>query len=245
MAAAPHTLDARPRHRAQRLHADGGQGRLRPLGPRARRAAHVLLDPDLDRRARRRRRQARPAAREGRVHRPRRGRRLRRQDHAPVARGGPRALGREAARPPRSSGPRTGASTSSPPRTSAGSSSEVTVGFDDEGRLLALDVQVLARQRRLHALRHHRPDHHLDPAARPLQAGRLPLRVLVALHQHRPRDALPRRRPAAGRASRWSARWTPSPTSSASTAPRCARATSSSRARCPTTTACSSRTAGR
>ena len=33
MAAAPHTLDARPRHRAQRLHADGGQGRLRPLGP--------------------------------------------------------------------------------------------------------------------------------------------------------------------------------------------------------------------
>ena len=75
---------------------------------------------------------------------------------------------------------------------------QVTVGFDDEGRLLALDVQVLARQRRLHALRHHRPDHHLDPAARALQAGRLPLRVLVALHEHRPRHALSRRRPAAG-----------------------------------------------
>ena len=50
--------------------------------------------------------------------------------------------------------------------------------------------QALARQRRLHPLRHHRPDHHLDPAARPLQARDRPLRVLVALHEHRLRDAL-------------------------------------------------------
>ena len=64
IAAAPHTLDARPRHRAQRLHADGGQGRLRPLGRRRPVELRVLhLDPDLDRRAGRRRRQARPAAR--------------------------------------------------------------------------------------------------------------------------------------------------------------------------------------
>ncbi len=49
--------------------------------------------------------------------------------------------------------------------------------------------EVLARQRRLHALRHHRADHHLHPAARALQAGRLPGRVLVAVHQHRDRDA--------------------------------------------------------
>ena len=34
MAAAPHTLDPRPRHRAQRVDADGGQGRLRPVGRR-------------------------------------------------------------------------------------------------------------------------------------------------------------------------------------------------------------------
>ena len=50
----------------------------------------------------------------------------------------------------------------------------VEVGFDDDGRLLGLDVDVLARPRRLHAVRPDRPDHHLDPAARALQAGRLP-----------------------------------------------------------------------
>ena len=58
--------------------------------------------------------------------------------------------------------------------------------------------RVLARPRRLHALRADRPDHHLDPAARPLQAAQLPRRLRVALHQHRHRHALPRRRPAAG-----------------------------------------------
>ena len=47
----------------------------------------------------------------------------------------------------------------------------VEVGFDDDGRLLGLDVRVLARPRRLHAVRPDRPDHHLDPAARALQAA--------------------------------------------------------------------------
>ena len=57
---------------------------------------------------------------------------------------------------------------------------------------------LLARQRRLHAVRADRADHHRDPAARPLQARRLPGRVPQPLHQHRARDAVPRRRPAAG-----------------------------------------------
>ena len=55
----------------------------------------------------------------------------------------------------------------------------------------------------------------------PYKPGAYRVRVVVALHEHRDRHALPRRRPAAGRASRWSARWTRSPTSSGSTAPRC------------------------
>ncbi len=41
----------------------------------------------------------------------------------------------------RSSGSRTAASTSCPRRTSAGSCRRSTVGFDDDGRLLALDVR--------------------------------------------------------------------------------------------------------
>ena len=104
---------------------------------------------------------------------------------------------------------------------------------------------VLARQRRLHAVRHHRPDHHLHPAARALQARRLPVRVLLAVHQHRHRDPLPRRRAAAGRlrdgAHDGRDRRLPRPRPG-----RRARApTSSSRTRCPTSTGCSSRTAGR
>ena len=184
--------------RAQRLHADGGQGRLRPVGLRGRRAAHLLLHPDLDRRAGGRRRQARPAAGQGRVHRPRRRRRLRREDHAPVARGGPGAVGRTAAR-------RRGQVGRGPPRALHLLRPRARAAAGGDGRLRRRRPPprprraVLARQRRLHAVRHHRPDHHLDPAARALQAGRLPLRVLVALHEHRHRHALPRRRPAAGR----------------------------------------------
>ena len=59
-------------------------------------------------------------------------------------------------------------------RTSAASSTQVEVGFDDDGRLLGPRRAVLARQRRLHAVRHHRPDRHLHPAARAVQARRLP-----------------------------------------------------------------------
>ena len=240
----PAHAHSRPVDRAQRLHAHGGQGRLRPLELRGRRAAHLLLDPDDDRGAGGRGRQARPAAGQGRVHRPRRGRRVRREDHAPVAGGGPGALGRKAAR-------RRGQVGRGPPRALHLLRPRARAAAGGDRRLRRRGPRpgsrraVLARQRLLHALRHHRPDHHLDPAARALQAGRLPLRVLVALHEHRPRHALSRRRPAAGRASRWSGPWTPSPTTSASTAPRCARATSSSPRRCPTTTVCSSRTGGR
>ena len=96
---------------------------------------------------------------------------------------------------------------------------------------------VLARQRRLHAVRHHRADHHLDPAARAVQARRLPgassrslytNTVIVTPYRgagrpqgvlrdgaHDGRDRRPPR-PGPGR--------------------RCASATSSSRRRCPTTT---------
>ena len=59
---------------------------------------------------------------------------------------------------------------------------QVEVGFDDDGRLLGLVGAVLARQRRLHAVRADRADHHLDPAARALQAGRLPGRVRQSLY---------------------------------------------------------------
>ena len=46
----------------------------------------------------------------------------------------------------------------------------VEVGFDDDGRAARARRAVLARPRRLHAVRPDRPDHHLDPAARALQA---------------------------------------------------------------------------
>ena len=194
-AAHPH---ARPRDRAQRLHAHGGQGRSRTLGLGRAAAAAALLDPDLHRRARRRRRQARSC-------------RWPRSSASPptwVAASasrsctpGPRrssSPGPRAASTTTSSGPRTGASTSPPAPTSAARSSRSPSAFDDDGRLPRGRREVLARQRRLPPLRRHRPDHHRDPAARPLQAAELPRRVLVALHQHRDRHALPRRRTTAG-----------------------------------------------
>ena len=57
---------------------------------------------------------------------------------------------------------------------------------------------LLARQRGLHAVRADRADHHVDPAARAVQARGLPGRVPEPLHQHRARHALPRRRSTAG-----------------------------------------------
>ena len=59
-------------------------------------------------------------------------------------------------------------------------------------------LPLLARPRRLHAVRPDRPDHHLDPVPRPVQAAELPGRLRVDLHQHRDGHAVPRRRPAAG-----------------------------------------------
>ena len=57
---------------------------------------------------------------------------------------------------------------------------------------------LLARPRRLHAVRADRADHHRDPAARPLQAAELPGGLRVALHQHSDGHSLPRRRATAG-----------------------------------------------
>ena len=121
---------------------------------------------------------------------------------------------------------------------------EVTVGFDDDGPPARARRPLLARQRRLHALRHHRPDHHGDPAARALQAGCLPGRVLVALHEHRPRHALP----GAGRPQGCFAMERTMDAIAAHLGLDRAEvrdaATSSSPRRCRTTTASCSRTAG-
>ena len=193
----PEPAHPRPGHRAQRVHPHGGQGRLRQVGPRRGLAAPVLLHPDHHRRACRGRRQAGDAAGQGRVHRPRRRRRVRRQDHASLARGGARAVGGP------QPGPR-GQVDRGPPRALHLQRARARAAAGGDRRLRRRGPpararrEVLARQRRLHALRHHRADHHGHPAPRPLQAGCLPRRVLVALHQHRSRDAVSGRRPPAG-----------------------------------------------
>ena len=75
---------------------------------------------------------------------------------------------------------------------------EVTVGFDDEGRLLALDVRFW------HDNGAYTPYGIIVPIITatqllgPYKPRRLPRRVLVALHQHRSRDAVSGRRPPAG-----------------------------------------------
>ena len=57
---------------------------------------------------------------------------------------------------------------------------------------------LLARQRRLHAVRADRADHHLHPAARSLQAGCLPGDLRLPLHEHGDGHAVPRGRAPAG-----------------------------------------------
>ena len=47
----------------------------------------------------------------------------------------------------------------------------VEVGFDDDGRLLGLNVEFWHDHGAYTPVRPDRPDHHLDPAARPLQAA--------------------------------------------------------------------------
>ena len=56
----------------------------------------------------------------------------------------------------------------------------------------------LARQRRVHALRDHRADRDGDPAGRAVRDPGVPGDRRVGLHEHRDRDAVPRRRAAAG-----------------------------------------------
>ena len=167
IAAAPHTLDPRPDDRAQRLHADGGQGRLRPLGRR--RAAAAACTP----RPRPRPACAPPsppssACRSAKV-----------ECITPDVGGG---FGVKIMHPwPEEvlvpvGGAGCSAATvkwtedrrehfiSSRPRARPGAARR---GRLRRRRPAARPRRaVLARQRRLHAVRHHRPDHHLDPAAR-------------------------------------------------------------------------------
>ena len=113
---------------------------------------------------------------------------------------------------------------------------EIKVGFDDDGRLLALDVRFWHDNGAYTPYGIIVPDHHLHPAARSLQAGRLP-RASSGRSTPTRSSSRPTAAPAGRRAcSRWSAPWTRSPTSSGWTAPRCGCATSSPRTRCPTTT---------
>ena len=90
---------ARPDHRAQRLHADGGSRHRGPVGPRRGPDDGVDLDPDLDRRARLPSPPSSGSTWPGRRDHARRRRRLRGQDQPPVARGAAGADGRARARP--------------------------------------------------------------------------------------------------------------------------------------------------
>ena len=118
----------------------------------------------------------------------------------------------------------------------------VSVGFDDDGRLLGLDVEFL------HDNGAYTPYGIIvpsspRPSSRPLQAGRLRVEfrslytntVIVTPYQGagRPQGAFAMGGP-----------WTPSPIW-AVTGPRCGRPTSSSPTRCPMTTTSPSRTGGR
>ncbi len=82
----------------------------------------------------------------------------------------------------------------------------VEVGFDDEGRLLGLHVTFWHDHGAytpygliVPAVRADRADRDVDPAARPVQARRVPGRVREPVHEHGHRDAVPGRRPATGR----------------------------------------------
>ncbi len=145
-----------------------------------------------------RRRQAGPRPRPGRRHHPRRGRRVRRQDRAPVARGAARADGGAGAGP-------AGEVHRGPARALHLLRPRARPGAPRRGRLrrrrpaAGARRDVLARPRRLLAVRPDRADHHLDPAARaPTSRAPTACGSSRCLHQHRDRDALPRRRASAG-----------------------------------------------
>ena len=197
IAAAPHTLTLDLTVERSACQPMEGRGTVARWDPDVNRLTGVDLDADLDRRARRGRRQARPRPRPGRRDHARRGRRLRREDQPPVARGAAGPAGGPGAGP-------AGEVHRGPPRALHLLRPRARPGAPRRGRLrrrrsaARARRDVLARPRRLHAVRPDRPDHHLDPAARALQARGLPGVVRVALHQHRDGHALPRRRAAAG-----------------------------------------------
>ncbi len=99
IAAAPHRLDPRADHRALGVHAARGPRRARALGRRRPPTPGLVLDADLDRRARRGGGEARPRPVRGRGDHPGRRRGVRRQDRAPVAGGGARPVRRPGAGP--------------------------------------------------------------------------------------------------------------------------------------------------
>ena len=111
----------------------------------------------------------------------------------------------------------------------------VEVGFDDDGRLLGLDVEFW------HDHGAYTPYGLIVPIITstqllgPYKPRRLPGRLRVALHQHRDGHALPRRRAAAGLLRDGADDGRDRRRTSARTAPRCARPTSSSPTSSPTT----------
>ena len=122
---------------------------------------------------------------------------------------------------------------------------QVRVGYDDEGRLLGLSVRFW------HDNGAYTPYGLIVPIITatqllgPYKPGALPGRVPQPLHEHRDRDAVPRRGPAAGLLRDGAGDGRDRRATSGWTAPWSASATSSSPRRCPTTTGWSSRTAGR
>ena len=174
MAAAPHTLELDLDIERSASMPMEGKGVLRPLGRRRRLAAGVLLDPDLDR------------ACGPRSPRSSACRSARSSASRPIVGGGfgvkivhpwpeemlvPWAAMRLGHAVKWVEDRREHFVSSAHER---GQLQHVTVGLRRRGPDARARRAVLARQRRLHAVRHHRADHHLDPAARPVQAGRLP-----------------------------------------------------------------------
>ena len=111
----------------------------------------------------------------------------------------------------------------------------VRVGFDDAGRILGLAVEIL------HDNGAYTPYGLIVPIITstqlmgPYKPGAYRVDVHQPVHEHRHRDALPGRRPAAGASTRWNGRWTASLSTSAWTGWPCGRPTSSSRTSSRTT----------
>ena len=120
----------------------------------------------------------------------------------------------------------------------------VSVGFDDDGRLLGLDVEFL------HDNGAYTPYGIIVPiiTATQLLGPYKPGAYRVEFRSLYTNTVIVTPYRGAGRPqgrSRWSGPWTPSPPTWAVTGPRCGRPTSSSPTRCPMTTTSPSRTGGR